>query len=333
LVGNAPGNHKSAVASPVSYTKIWDDGKSGGKNDGTIWRPNAPSGYVSLGDVATGGYDAPSTNDIWCVREDLVVESDYDPTKIWDDRGSGARMNVSVWAIARPTVRVHGSEKIPVLADLFRGHDDHHVPPAMNLAKVLALPCPNDFNKFTTPPPAFTKETLPRGGDTFSDTAQCEVILPFTVFFPPTDRASLSHISNPFCTLAKRTAWYVHATHSNNSGGEISDKTTIKRGVSQTESTEMTNSAGVSVTGSYGIKGFGMEVSLNYQFTSTESSSYTEYSESSREQGFTVPPYHATVFLVRHVWLKASRSDGSGVLREIGFNANDDIQLVGVDLK
>ncbi|KAJ4325762.1 hypothetical protein N0V94_000522 [Neodidymelliopsis sp. IMI 364377] len=237
---------------------------------------------------------------------------------IYDDRGSGAKMNGAVWAITRPIMRVHGSDKIPVLADLFRGHEDYHAPPAMNLAKVLALPCPKNFNNFTTPPPAFTKETLPRGGDTFSDTKQSEVILPFTVFFLPTDRASLSHISKPFCTLAKR---------------QISDTTAIKRGVSQTESAEMSNSAAVSVTGSYGIKGFGMEVSLNYQFTSTESSSYTEYSENIREQGFTVPPYHATVFLVRHVWLKASRSDGSGVLREIGFNANDDIQLVGVDLK
>ncbi|KNG46191.1 duf946 domain-containing protein [Stemphylium lycopersici] len=333
LVGNAADSSKTpAVASPIGYKMMWDVADSGSKYRGSLWRPLPPNGYVSLGDISVGHYDTPSTDEVWCVRAGLAVDADYDPASLWDGGDSGARMRVSVWGIAPPAPNPSGSDKIAALDDMFRVSSEY-TPPSMDLAKVLALPCPKNFTKFNATAPTCNKKNLPRGGDKFSELKQCEVVLPFTVFFPSTDRACLQQISRPFCRLARTTAWYVHATHSNNSGGEISDKTTVTRGVSKTESTEMAHSAGVKISASYGISGFGMGVSLNYQFTSTTTSSYNEYTESSREQGFTVPPYHATVFLVRHVWLKATRSDGTAVLRETGFNANDDIHLIGVKLR
>jgi hypothetical protein len=237
---------------------------------------------------APGQPPTPQANEICCVRENLAVESDFGPDqdkdremKIWNDRGSKADMNVSIWAIARPNMRGYGSDYIPVLADLFQGHNNHHEPPApgLNLAKVLALPCPKTFIDFTAPPLSFTKETIPSEGDTFNELAQCEVVLPFTVFFAPTHRESLGHISEPFCTLSKRIAWYVEHKFYNNTAGPILDEVTITKGIPETESQETTHSAGVSVTTSYGIEAFGMEVSLNYQFTLSRSSSWTEYAE------------------------------------------------------
>lgn len=76
-----------------------------------------------------------------------------------------------------------------------------------------------------------------------------------------------------------------------------------------------------------------MDVSLNYQFTSTTSSSFTEYEETTRTQEYTVPAYEATIFLSKRIWIQATRADGSIVLREINFNANEDIHLIGVRLK
>ncbi|TEY87518.1 hypothetical protein BOTCAL_0001g00440 [Botryotinia calthae] len=287
LVGKNPSSSgTAAVASPTGYDLIWRDEKSGGDHDGSFWRPRAPSGYVSLGDVCSGSWNAPSNDKIWCVRADLVQNSNHFKAKVWDDQKS-----------------------------------------------VLTLPNPKRFTEFTAPPPEFTKTNIPKGGDIFNHTAQCEVTLPFTVYFPPSDAASLRSINYPFCQLTRKIAWYVHTAHTNNSGGQISDSTTVTKGVSKTLSEEMSHSAGVSVSASYGIKGFGMDVSLNYQFTSTTSSSFTEYEENSRTQGYTVPPYEATIFLSKRIWIQATRADGSVVLKEINFNANDDIHLVGVSLK
>lgn len=41
IVGQNPNTSpsKSAVARPVDYTEIWSDKKSGGKHNGSIWRP------------------------------------------------------------------------------------------------------------------------------------------------------------------------------------------------------------------------------------------------------------------------------------------------------
>lgn len=333
LVGNNPSSTgKAAVASPTGYDQIWRDEKSGGDYDGSFWRPRAPSGYVALGDVCEGSWNTPSTNKIWCVRSDLAQTSNYFRSRVWDDQKSGAKSDCSVWDIGLPSVGVNGSANIPISSETFRANNSWSEP-NNSLAQVLVLPNPKHFVEFTIPPPSFTKNNIPKGGDVYNRIDQCQATLPFTVYFPPTDAASLRTIDYPFCALTRKIAWYVHTVHTNNSGGSISDSTTVTKGVSKTLSEEMTHSAGVAISASYGIKGFGMDVTLNYQFTSTTSSSFTEYEETSRTQQYTVPAYEATIFLSKRIWIQATRADGSIVLREINFNANDDIHLIGVSLK
>jgi hypothetical protein len=99
LVGNAAnGSVNPAVASPTGYTQIWTDRKSGGSHDGSFWKPNAPSGYVALGDVCNGSYNAPSNDAIWCVRLDLTLQSDFASDSLWSDSGSGATSDCSLWS-------------------------------------------------------------------------------------------------------------------------------------------------------------------------------------------------------------------------------------------
>ncbi|KAF7679786.1 hypothetical protein GT037_001437 [Alternaria burnsii] len=304
--GNAKG--KPAFASPTGYTLMWNDKGGDGKFDGSFWRPTAPAGYVSVGNICTSSYKDPSSNEILCVREDLAIDSDYEPASLWDDRNSGAKLYASVWAISRPVSDRAGTE-------------------------VLGLPCPREFTRYDTKTPEFTKDNFPRGGDKFSEQKQTELVLPYTAFFPSSERRSLSLIDDPFISLSRHIAWEVYTTHTNNSAGEITDKTTITKGISQTDTTEMSHSAGADISASYGIGSFGGSISLNYQFTATNTNSFNEYKETSREQGFTVKPYQACVYLVRHVWIKSRRSNGSSTLAEIGYNMNEDIILVGVDLK
>jgi hypothetical protein len=197
----------------------------------------------------------------------------------------------------------------------------------------LGLPCPRDFKEFKTKTPEFTKDKLPSGGTKFPGEKQAEVILPYTAFFASSDPKCLNLINDPFISLSRYIAWEVYTTHTNNSAGDITDNTTIKKGVSKTHTSELRLSAGVELSASAGMCGLNGSISFNHQFTATDTTSFNEYKETSREQGFTVKPYQACVCLVRNLGIKSCRSNGSSVLGQIDYNMNEDMILVGVDLK
>ncbi|KAF5870950.1 putative duf946 domain-containing protein [Botrytis fragariae] len=147
LVGNSPSSTgKAAVASPTGYDQIWRDEKSGASYDGSFWRPRAPSGYVSLGDVCSGSWSAPSTDKIWCVRADLAQTSNHFSAKIWDDQKTGAKYDCSVWVIGPPSTGVNGGEKISISSETFRANDGW-TEPSSGLAQVLALPNPKSYQQ------------------------------------------------------------------------------------------------------------------------------------------------------------------------------------------
>ncbi|POR37266.1 DUF946 domain-containing protein [Tolypocladium paradoxum] len=326
-----PVGGKPAVAAPTGYTLIWTDKKSGGRHNGSFWRPNPPSGYVSLGDVAQGNWDMPRVDKVWCVRRDLVREAKYAPNSLWDDKKSGAEKDVSCWDMLPDSIGVTGAENIPIRADAYRAHQSYSRPD-INLAWVLALPIPKDFKRFEAAVPKITPSTIPSRGDQFSFLEQCTVLLPFVAFFSPTDQRSLDNIRNPFCSVGRSIAWLAEGVWVNGSGGPFHREQTIKYGISSTQKEEMTHSAGVEVSASGGIGFANFGISLNYQFTYQNSHSFTEYSEKSVTERFEVPAHHATVLFSKHIWLKATRSDGSHVLVQIEITANDDVYFSGCEL-
>lgn len=101
--GPSAGPGLGPVADPTGYNQVWKDEKSGAAKDGSFWRPIPPNGYVALGDVAQSGWSAPSTNDVWCVRADLVKQGSFGSNSVWDDKKSGAKTDVSVWEIRSST--------------------------------------------------------------------------------------------------------------------------------------------------------------------------------------------------------------------------------------
>ncbi|XP_078374887.1 uncharacterized protein LOC144658339 [Oculina patagonica] len=95
------------IKPPTGYEQVWTSSGSGGKEEGSFWRVEAPSGYVALGDVACKGYTGYShssptsqfTAKYACIREDLLSEGEVHPGALWTDRGSGAHMDVSIWNV------------------------------------------------------------------------------------------------------------------------------------------------------------------------------------------------------------------------------------------
>ena len=93
----------SAFAHPVGFTYVWNDAGSSATLDGWFFNPIPPAGYVSLGTITTSDAGAPSfpTNSVVCVRSDLVVEGTLGDL-IWNEVGSTAVRQVSVWQIVSP---------------------------------------------------------------------------------------------------------------------------------------------------------------------------------------------------------------------------------------
>ncbi|XP_068753000.1 uncharacterized protein [Montipora capricornis] len=97
-----PDGSGDVISPPTGYELVWKDSGSGGRQDGSFWRVQAPYGYVALGDVACNGYDPPPpsfTAKYACIRGDLVREGVLNNAPVWTDRGSGAKMDLSIWKV------------------------------------------------------------------------------------------------------------------------------------------------------------------------------------------------------------------------------------------
>ncbi|KAM3072008.1 hypothetical protein ACMFMF_007405 [Clarireedia jacksonii] len=334
LVGpnpSAPSGASSPVARPTGYTEIWNDRGAGGVNDGTIWRPIAPAGYVALGDVMSTGYNKqPSINDIWCLRADLTRLSTYEAEDFWNDGSSGANRDCMCWKTITESNGIDGSEYIPVPPGTFRA-SQHYNRADASLAIVPLLRVPNQYQRFDYQLPVITPSTIPTTGDKLGRKEQCRVTLPFISFLPNNDERSLARITTPFYTVSRSIAWDVEGVWENNSAGDFRREKKIKFGISKTQSEEMTHSAGVSISATYGIKGFESNVTLNYQFTQSNFKSYTEYKEEEVTESFDVPAKTVKVLFSKHIWLTATAGDGT-VTNQIEMIANDDVHFGGCHL-
>jgi Vacuolar protein sorting-associated protein 62/MAC/Perforin domain len=86
---------KPALAAPVAYSQVWNDKGSHAKQDGSIWRPTPPEGYVALGYVVRRSYDnqQPSLDAMRCVRADLADRAGFG-NLLWK---SGGNYKVSIY--------------------------------------------------------------------------------------------------------------------------------------------------------------------------------------------------------------------------------------------
>ena len=85
-----------AFQDPLHFYPIWNDRGSGADWDVTFYRPVCSDGYVPLGDVAVRNHNTyPNKHDAVCVKRAYVVLGKW--KFIWNDRGSGADRDVSVF--------------------------------------------------------------------------------------------------------------------------------------------------------------------------------------------------------------------------------------------
>lgn len=95
-----------SIKQTTHFNLVWWDKGSDGDQDGSYWRANLPEGYFALGHYGRGGYGEPHTPMIVVKPEqgfEDAVARPTDYTKIWDDRGSGAKRDGSFWLPVPPS--------------------------------------------------------------------------------------------------------------------------------------------------------------------------------------------------------------------------------------
>ena len=95
-----------AVTEPLGYQSAWNDAGSGKDHGYSLWNISPPPHYRALGGIARLGkgrtdWKQPSGGEVTslcCVHESLCTEGEIGGC-IWNDRGTHAKANGSVWAI------------------------------------------------------------------------------------------------------------------------------------------------------------------------------------------------------------------------------------------
>ena len=89
----------------TDLTKVWDDSGSGARDSVSIWKAEVPKDYMPVGHVVVKSRQKPSKSYVIKATDKadsdaLVLPVSYD--KIWDDSGSGADKDVTIWRVLCP---------------------------------------------------------------------------------------------------------------------------------------------------------------------------------------------------------------------------------------
>ena len=276
---------------------------------------------MALGDLAWPGYGKPDLDQIWCLRADLRNDAGYKATSAWDDKGSGARTDASFWEVV-PTVPGKEPQYVPALAGTFRAGVGHGLPDS-SLAGVPALLVPKKNVFLPATPPTIDPNAIPERGSTYSDMVTGSVTLPFTAFFPSSDRACLDRIVEPFCAVDKIVSWVLLDEWPNFQSTAQSYTFTALVGLKTSSSTTMEHSVGISITAEGDFKVGKFSTTLNYQFTISETHSREATQEQTASKTYTVPARTRALCWGRRVRINGIRADGTTIGGSVSYNTKD----------
>ncbi|KAK5988177.1 hypothetical protein PT974_12317 [Cladobotryum mycophilum] len=331
------------------YYFMWSD-KNSGASKNMYLRP--------VGDVCIGHHDEINGKQATLLIEPSPTASKSNPPvkepidykHIWESTGSSSDASCSIYRpvapegyvalgdiaaaasqVNPPSLGVLGSQKIPISTGSFIAHGAYSQP-STGLAKSLTLDLENQFQAFSTAPPAFTADSFPNYGEKFNRLEQCRVTLPFISFYEPTDPQCVGNIADPFCTLSRYISWIVEGVWVNNSSGTYERQVEIKFVVSSDQAQEISKAARVSVSAGSGITLVDSDISLNHQFTSPTGSRTAEYQEKTTQDKFEMKPFWGDVLFLKQVEVSATRLDGSDSIAQLEFAAYNDWSREGVAL-
>ncbi|MFJ6783244.1 Vps62-related protein [Streptomyces yangpuensis] len=311
-----------ALASPVSYEKIWTDVGTGGKYKGSLWRPIPPKGYVALGCVAPKDtYEEPPLDAVTCVRADLT-----DHAKahfVYSDKGTGGKQDVSVWQNNVPPAYVDntsGDTRALIAANTFTSHAAYSEPNSLPSMRVLCLPMPVKKTPWGAEPELANRS---RPAERTSPVTANTLWVPFTAVNDK-DRSvpwKLEH--SPFYRIERKVSWELVDHVDNNTESPAKLSRTIMTGVEKESADTFHITTGVSVNATAGVSAGVASASLSTTYSLelgfSHSSSLKELSSEAVTAEATVMPYTSMAAWVGSNTLQVAREDGTLVGKPLPF--------------
>ncbi|MGY0061164.1 Vps62-related protein [Streptomyces sp. LZ34] len=318
---------------PRDFELIWRDAGSGADENGAVWRPIPQDGYVALGDVFTGSWNKPDPAWHVCVRKEVggrrYVREAQIAELVWDDRGSGADRDVSVWQVRNPGYPSDSEERLILEADAFVAGNQHNVRPSRT---VWVLDLPALVVKRT--PPEIPKLDSYEQPDPIAQVTDRSVTVPCTVIKDPNATPAWQVQNSPFYTLERRVNYTLKMFRDNRHGTtEQPDSQSIKTGVATEESKEFSKRTSVSVTASAGIniKAFSTSVTTSVSTELGYSTRYgvTQLNETTTTWSMVTPPRSSGALWAATHEIIAIRKDGDTVGGQGGLKFDVDARVSG----
>lgn len=297
------------VVPSTGWAQVWDtEGIDGGEN-GFLYVPTAPPGYVALG-VAFTNYGTP-TFQVACVSTQYVTQGEIN--QLWSTAGiDGGDDLILYTAIIDSTLTPPSSDLNPNIA----------IPSStfvLSAATAYLLDLPTPFvagPASQSNPPRLSGYTSP--GAVTATVSDGYVTLPYTLVDADSDKGNAwKALNSPFYTL-NRTCYWTNVGFLDNQLGSTNELSqTVTTGVTHASSTEFSHTVGITVGAEGGVSFLGtggkISVSVNYQFGYTTSSSLENLSESSNTIAVPVPAACAGIIWLASRQMSLSRTNGSVV--------------------
>ncbi|WP_248749103.1 Vps62-related protein [Pseudomonas sp. MWU15-20650] len=269
-MADAQGPTGTALKPPTDFTWVWEIQRP--ELTLSIWRPQPPPGYVSMGLVCSNSPRAPDIATVKCVRQDLVIQAQVNK-EVWNDRGTHASTNFSAWSISPPS---------PLPAEVFFstgtfiGHDQYAAPSSVNntyaLRTHLSIQAPPE------PSHAPVLQSYAQPSDHERTTATYTTFLPWFVISDPTLTPDQQFIRSPQYQL-QRTEDYKLVRHAYNNTGDIQRYNwTIQSSKSASSTQTKTDTTGGELS---------VEATFATFFKSTAKSNFSVSQSNSITQGWT----------------------------------------------
>ncbi|WP_028973192.1 Vps62-related protein [Spirochaeta cellobiosiphila] len=314
----APGC-EDAIKRPIGYDLIWADHGSGAHMDGSCWRPKAPTGYVSLGDVFVRGYNIPSLNDIMCVRKDLTDRGRIG-NEIWADHGSGAKSDFTSFQIQANSETLD-SEKGVFAPNTFVGNNKYSKPTDAPELNCLYLQFPVEVSSVPEVPklsghfmpPEYAGKTIDR-----------IISVPFTAINDDAYSLSWKVNNSPFYQVERQISYKRELYDYNMTSVDQVVSRSITTGISESTSSSFYVHTGIKVSYSSGVACLGGEVSaeISTELGWETTDSTEEFREDTVNKQLVTPPQKSAAIWALSYSLQIVRGNGTYLANQLSFDVS-----------
>ena len=322
VVKDAKGSSGTALRPPTKFQRVWTDSGSGAKRDGAMWRPIPPDGYVALGLICTNG-STPSTDDISCLRSDLVVAA-YPDGLIWDDTGTGAKSDFGSWGIEAPAAP---AGEAFFTAGTFIGVASHTKPTKDPNSYVLRLLIPQETPNNPTPP-APVLQGFSKPSPFEKDTVTYSSILPWFSVSDPNLTPVTQLVKSPQYRLDRVDRYKLIGFGYNTTSTSQEFTWSFSKGTSGSDSKTFSETTGIEFGLEWGSGPLGAgkaSVKLSQSFTHTESTTKGWNESETKTVKAVVPDGKAVAVYSIQSSYQLFRADGTEVSTKVVYDSSDNL--------